>query len=117
MVVAVTVLATDVWVVTMLVATVGVGSVDKVGLADKVGLVGVGCAITLTLYLLFTGTLALLFFSAFLGIGVLLGEEFLSGENMLVCSWLLSLPSSSKCFHLSYQGWIGTLLHSRGCRI
>ena len=56
--VAVTVLATGIWVVTAaLVVTVGVGSVDKVGSVGKVGLVG--CAVTLTLNLLFTGTLAL----------------------------------------------------------
>ena len=62
----------------------------------KVGLVGIGWVITLTLNLLFTGTLALLFFSAFLGAGAFLGEEFVLGKNTLVCSWLPSLPSSSK---------------------
>ena len=88
--------ATGVWVVTIEVTTVGVGSVGRVGLLGKVGLVGIGWAITLTLNLLFTAALALFFFSAFLGIGVFLGEEFLLDENMLVCGWLPSLSSSSK---------------------
>ena len=62
----------------------------------KVGLAGIGWAITLTLNLLFTGALALLFFSAFLGAGVFLGKGFVLGENTLVCGWLPSLPSSFK---------------------
>ena len=98
MVVVAAAFTTGVWVVTMVVATVGVGSVDRVRLAGKVGLVGIGYVVTLTLNLLFTGTLALLFFSAFLGTGVFIGKEFLSGKNMLVHNWCLapSLPSSSK---------------------
>ena len=60
--------------------------------------------ITLTLNLLFTGALALLFFSAFLDTNLFLVEEFLSWEGVLVCGynwgwgWGLgpSLPSSSK---------------------
>ena len=88
--------ATDVWVVMIVVATVGVGSVDKVGFMGKDELVGMSCVIILTLNLLFTGAFALLFFSTFLGTWVFLGEEFLSGKNMLVCSWLPSLPSSSR---------------------
>ena len=43
----------------------------------EVGVVGKGWVITLTLYLLFTGALALLFFSAFLGTRVLLVKELL----------------------------------------
>ena len=54
--VAAAVLVTGIWVVAVVVATVGVGSVDKVGL------VGIGYTITLTLNLLFTGALAFLFF-------------------------------------------------------
>ena len=62
-----------------------------------------GLAITFTFNFLFTGALALFFFSAFLGSGDFLGEEFLLGKNMLVCGWLPSFPSSSKyCFHFSY---------------
>ena len=69
---------TGIWVdVTIVVTAVGVGSVGKVGFTSKVGLVGIGCAITLTLNLLFTGALALFFFSVFLGTGVFHGEEFL----------------------------------------
>ena len=55
MAVVAAVLATGIWAVTMIVATVGVGSVDKVRLAGKVGLLGIGSSITLTLNLLFTG--------------------------------------------------------------
>ena len=78
-------LATGVWVnVTIVVTAVGVGSADKVGFMGKVGLAGIGCAITLTLNLLFTGTLALFFFSAFLGTRVFCGEEFLSDKKVLV---------------------------------
>ena len=65
----------DVWVdVTIVVIAIGVG------LMGKVGFMGKGCAITLTLYLLFISALALFFFSAFLGTGVFCGEEFLSGK-------------------------------------
>ena len=47
----------------------------KFGFTGKVGLMGIGCTITLTLNLLFTGILSLLF-SAFLGTGVFHGKEF-----------------------------------------
>ena len=61
--------ATGIWVAAMEVTTVGAGSVCRVGFIGKVGLVGIGWAITLTLNLLFTGTLGLFFFSAFLHVG------------------------------------------------
>ena len=88
--------ATGIWVVMVEVATVGVGSAGGIGFMGKVGLSSIGWVITLTLNLFFTGTLALLFFSVFLGAGVFLGEEFVLGENTLVCGWSPSLPSSSK---------------------
>ena len=88
--------ATGIWVVAIEVTTVGVGSAGRVGFTGKVRLVGIGWVITLTLNLLFTGTLALFFFSAFLGAGTFLGKEFLLGKNMLVHSRLPHLPSSSK---------------------
>ena len=78
--------ATGIWAtVTIVVTTVGVRSVDKVGFMGKEGLVGMGCAITLTLNFVFTGTLDLFFFSAFLGTRVFHVKEFLSGEELLVC--------------------------------
>ena len=67
--------ATGIWVVTVVLTTVGLGSAGE----DK--LVGIGWAITLTLNLLFTGALALFFFSAFLGTRVFHGEEFLSWKK------------------------------------
>ena len=72
-----------IWVVVVEVATVGVGTGGGIGFTGKVGVVGKGWAITLTLYLLFTGALALLFFSAFLGTSVILVEELLR-ERVLV---------------------------------
>ena len=82
--------ATGVWVnAAVVVITGGVGLVDKVGFMGKVGLAGIGCAITLTLNLLFTGALALFFFSAFLGTRVFCGEEFLSGKND-IGAWLVT---------------------------
>ena len=92
--VAVAGFATGAWVD---VTAVVVGSVGKVGFMGKVGLAGIGCTIILILNLLFTGTLALF---SFLGTGAFCGEEFLSGEKVLVhgCGWgwAPSLPSSSK---------------------
>ena len=87
--------ATGIWAeVTIVVTAIGVGS------AGKVGFMGKGCTNTLTLNLLFTGALALFFFSAFLGTGVFHGKELLSGKKVLVCGcgwgWVPSLPSSSK---------------------
>ena len=65
----------DIWVdVTIVVTIIGVGPMGKVGLMGK------GCTITLTLNLLFMGALALFFFSAFLGTGVFHGKELLSGK-------------------------------------
>ena len=61
---------TGIWVVAVEVATVGVGSAGRIRFTGKVGLAGIGWVIILPLYLLFTGALALLFFSAFLGIKV-----------------------------------------------
>ena len=58
---------TGIWVVAVEVATVGVGLAGGIGFMRRVGLAGIGWAITLTLYLIFTGALALLFFSTFLG--------------------------------------------------
>ena len=80
---------TGIWVVAVEVATVGVGIAGGIGFTGKVGVAGIGWAITLTLYLLFTGALALLFFSAFLGTKVFLVKEFLSWEGVLVhdCEW------------------------------
>ena len=66
--------ATGIWVVTVEVVTVGVGSAGRMQFMGKVGLVGIGWAIILTLNLLFTSALAFLFLSVFLGVGVFLGE-------------------------------------------
>ena len=52
---------------------------------DIVGVVGKGWEITLTLYLLFTGTLVLLFFSANFGPGAFLVKELLFWKGVLVC--------------------------------
>ena len=93
---------TGIWVVAVAVATVGVGSAGGIGFRGKVGLVGICWVITLTLSPRFTGTLALLFFSAFWGLGTFLCEEFVLGEDILVHDWLPSLPSSSK--YVVYQG-------------
>ena len=95
---------TGILAVVVEVATVGVGSIGGIGFADKICLVGIGWVITLTLYLLFTGALALLLLSTFLGSKVFLVEEFLLWERALVhgCDWGWgwglgpSLPSSSR---------------------
>ena len=81
--------ATGIWVVAVKMATVGLGSAGGIGFMGKVGLAGIGWVIILTLNLLFTGVLALLFFSAFLGTKVFLVDEFLSWEGVLVhgCKW------------------------------
>ena len=77
-----------VWVDAVEVTTVGVGIgfISAVG----VGVVGKGWAITLTLYLLFTGALVLIFFSAILGPGVFLVTDLLFWEGVLVhgCDWV-----------------------------
>ena len=82
------------------VATVGVHTfgIEFIG-ADIVGVVGMAWAITLTLYLLFTGALVL-FFSAILGLGIFLVKELMFWEGALVhgCScvwgWALGLGPS-----------------------
>ena len=61
-------------VVAVELPTVGVGAAGGIGFTGKVGVVGKGWVIILTLYLLFTGALAL-FFSAFLGTRVFLVKE------------------------------------------
>ena len=63
---------TGLWVVAVEVATVGVGSMGGIRFTGNVGLIGIVWLITLTLNLLFAGTLALLCFSAFLGCQVCL---------------------------------------------
>ena len=77
-----------VWVDVVEVATVGVW-IEFMG-TDVVGVVGKGYTITLALYLLFAGTLVLLFFSAILGPGVFLVRELLFWEGALVhgCNWV-----------------------------
>ena len=56
--------ATCVWVVTVEVVIVGIGSAGWIGSTGKFGLVGIGWAITLTSNLLFTGgSLSLFLFS------------------------------------------------------
>ena len=69
---------TGIWPAAVVVATVGVGSAGGNGFTGQVGVAGIGWMITLTLYLLFTGALALPLFSAFLSTKVFLVEEFLS---------------------------------------
>ena len=93
-----------IWVDAVDMATVRVG-IGFMG-ADIVGVVGKGWAITLTVYLLFPGTLVLLFFSAILGPGIFLFKELLFLEGVVVCGcdWVnglglglgLSLPSNSR---------------------
>ena len=93
-----------VWVVAVEVATVGVGTAG-IEFTDTVGVVGKGWAIALTLYLLFTSALALLFFYAIWGTRVFLVKKLL-WEGVLVCgcnwgwAWGLglgpSLPSNSR---------------------
>ena len=97
---------TGIWVAAVEMATVGEGSAGRTEFMGKVGMAGIGWMITLILSLLFTGVLALLFFSAFLGTKVFLVEEFLSWKGVLVhghewgWGWGLglgpSLPSSSR---------------------
>ena len=77
-------LVTGLWVVAVELVAVGVGSTGRIGFTGKVGLMGIGWAITLILNLLFTGTLVLLFCSAFLGVGAFLGEESVLGEVTLM---------------------------------
>ena len=65
----------DIWVnVAIVVSAIGVG------LMGKVGFMGKGCTIIVTLNLLFMGALALFCFSAVLGTGIFHSKEFLSGE-------------------------------------
>ena len=79
------------WVDAIEVPTVVVGATGGIGFMAAVGagVVGNSWAFTLTLYLLFTGALALLFFSAVLGTRVFLVEELL-WEGVLVygCDWV-----------------------------
>ena len=79
-----------IWVDALDMAALGVG----IGLtgADVVGVVGKGWAITLTLYLLFAGTLVLLFFSIILGPGDFLvnGLLFCGGVLVYGCDWVWS---------------------------
>ena len=89
------------------VATVGLGTVgvEFTGVIG-VGVVGMTWAITLTLYLLFTGALVLLILSAILGPGVFLVNGLLLCEGALLfgCDWVWgwglgfepSLPSNSR---------------------
>ena len=70
-----------IWVDVVEMATVGVG-IGFMG-ADVVGVLGKGWAITLTLYLLFAGTLVLLFFSAILGPGSFPVKELLTTKFSL----------------------------------
>ena len=89
-------------VATVWVDTVGVEFTGTVG----VGVVGMGWAITLTLYLLLVSTLVLLFFSFILGPGAFLvmGLLFWGGALVLGWSWVWdwglglgpSLPSNSR---------------------
>ena len=65
----------DIWVDAVEVATVEVGTAGRIGFTGNVGVAGNGWAITLTLYLLFTGALALIFFYAFMGTRVFLIKE------------------------------------------
>ena len=90
-----------IWVVAVEVDTVGAGTAGVIGFTGKVGVVGKGWMITLTMYLLFTNALALLLFSTFFSTGVFLVKELL-WEGVLVhgCNWGYglgpSLPSNSK---------------------
>ena len=94
---------TSIWVVAVEVATMGVVTAGGIGFMGKVevGVAGKGQMITLTLYLLFTGALTLLFFSAFLDTRVFHIKELL-WEGVLVhgCNWGWglgpSLPSNSR---------------------
>ena len=78
-----------VWV--EVVATVGVGTagIEFTGVVG-VGVVGMGWVITLTLYLLFTGDLVLLFLSAILGPGIFLVKGLMLWEGVIVlgCNWV-----------------------------
>ena len=93
---------TGIWVGAVEVSIVGVGTAGRIGFTGEVGVEGIGWVITLTLYLLFTSALALLFFSSFMVTKVFLVNEFLSWEGVLVhgYKWGLgfgpSLPSSSR---------------------
>ena len=60
-------LTTGIWIVVVEVDTMGVGTAGGIGFMGKFGVGGIGWAITLTLYLLFTSALALLFFLHLLG--------------------------------------------------
>ena len=73
-----------IWVVAIDVATVGVGTAGGIGFTGKVGVVGKGWAITLTLYLLFTDDLVLLFFFAFLSTRVFLLRNYCGKEYWCV---------------------------------
>ena len=82
---------TGIWVDAVEVATVGVGT-DLIGFTgtDIVGVVGKGWAISLSLHLLFTGALVLLFLSAIFHPGAFLVNGLLFWEGMLVhgCDWV-----------------------------
>ena len=87
--------------------------------AIGIGVVGMGWVITLTLYLLFAGSLVLLFLLHILGPGALLVKGLLLWEGALVlgCAWVwgwvlglgLHLPSNSTYVIISSdKGWVGT---------
>ena len=87
---------TGIWVVAVEVATVGVGSADKIGFTGRIWVGGHRLGdypyLKSSLYWCFGSPLL---FSLF-GSGTFLGEEFVLGEGTLVCGWLLMLLSSSK---------------------
>ena len=114
-----------IWVVAVEVADVMVGTAGGMGFTGEVGLVGKGWAITLTLYLLFTGVLAFFFYSAFSGIRVFLVKELLwEGVPVHGCNWGWglgcgpSLPSNSRyVFIFLIKKDRDRALCSRVCRI
>ena len=117
---------TGIWAVAVEVATAGAGSVGGIGFMGEVWLEGISWAITLTLYLPFTGALALLFFPNFLGTKVFLVKEFLSWEGMLVhgCNLVWGWGLGQACL-LAQGTFSSSLLRtdrdralcSRGCMI
>ena len=60
-------LTTGIWVVAVEVATEEVGTAGRIEFMAKLGWQAYARQLPLTIYILFTGALALLFFSAFLG--------------------------------------------------
>ena len=115
--------AWGIWVVAMVLTTVGLGSAGKVGSMGKGGLLGIGWAITLTLNFLFTGALDLYFFSTFLGTRVFFMAKSFCHGKWFWCVVVIGVGGQACLLVLStFSSFLSGMdrdgaLCSRGCMI